>query len=113
MSEQQPVPEIKHTYSLEGEDRRTSSVFSLAAATYAETRADEEKPSVKLEFSTDVTVVTFGRKVLEVLNRYEFDQTSDRMRNQIEGIITSYGGGDIARRSYAGMHVVGPAPERE
>jgi len=113
MAEKQPTPEIRHSYRLQGDDKKASTVFSLAGITYGETRIDEEEVSVNLQPRNEITMVTYGRKVLETLNRYDFERASDNMRGQIEGIVASYGYGDVVARSYAGRHTPGPVPEQE
>ena len=113
MSEKQQLPKIEHSYSLQGDDETVSSIFLLAGKKYTETRTKDEEVSINFQPRPSTTLVTYGRTVLEVLNRYQFEQASDRMREEIESFVGSLGYQDVAARSYAGRHLSGPIPDQE
>jgi hypothetical protein len=113
MAEKQPLPKIEHSYSLRDGDEGAGSIFQLAGSRYAQTRAKEEATNVNFEYQPHATLVTYGRKVLQILNQHDFELEATTMQNDIEELISSFGYGEIAARSYAGRKLSGPLPEQE
>ena len=96
---------IQLDYAFRDEDQLKADDIARAGFIYMNSLNEAEKGKITIEEVKTITVVTIGRKILQLMEYPELYHEADLMQQGVEGIATQLGLQDVAVRSRAGIQV--------